>query len=78
MVCTRFRLLILQNPRHTIPHIPRSAFIVVGVEAGEHVDSVLQATSCRRKVFSMFYSMTTQITHTNPVDSPIADFVRHP
>ena len=55
-------------------HILRSAStcIVAGVEAGEHVDNVLQAASVSKKVFSIFYDLPIQVTPANPVDSSVA------
>ena len=56
-------------------HILRSAStcIVAGVEAGEHVDNVLQAASVSKKVFSIFYDLPIQVTPANPVDSSVAE-----
>ena len=53
-------------------HILRSASIVAGVQAGEHVDNVLQAASVSKKVFSIFYDLPILSAPPNPVDSSVA------
>jgi hypothetical protein len=53
--------------------ILRSASLIAGVEAGVHVDNVLQAAFVSKKVFSIFYDLPIQVTPDNPVDSSVAE-----
>ena len=54
-------------------HILRFASIVADVEAGEHVDNVLQTASVSKKVFSDFYDLPIQVAPVNLADSSVAE-----
>jgi hypothetical protein len=63
---TKFKAQILRSA---------STCIVAGVDAGEHVDNVLQAASVSKKVFSIVEDLPLHGTPANLVDSSVAESV---